>query len=32
MIRERAGLEGLVESYQKYAVADKKTNPQPKEA
>lgn len=27
MIRERAGLEGLVESYQKYAVADKKNKP-----
>lgn len=27
MVRERAGLEGLVESYQKYAVSDKKNKP-----
>lgn len=27
MVRERAGLEGVVESYQKYAVSDKKNKP-----
>ena len=30
MIRERANLEGIVESYQKYAIADKKNKPQTK--
>lgn len=30
MIRERAGLEGLVESYQKYAIADKRNKPETK--
>lgn len=30
MIRERAGLEGLVESYQRYAIPDKRNKPETK--
>ncbi|SCM57596.1 putative protein {ECO:0000313/EMBL:EOS15738,1} [Petrimonas mucosa] len=30
MVRERAGLEGIVETYQKYAIADKKNKPMTK--
>lgn len=30
MIRERAGLEGIVETYEKYAISDKKNKPETK--